>query len=93
MDEVTEHPTQPVTEQQVPEPSAVEPRPQAPSPGFLVGSEVARARHIDQPGFEDQLSLLDRDRSLKRKLFIAVSVVMGVFIGGMIAGAIVGVWI
>lgn len=54
---------------------------------------MARARHIDQPGIEDQLSLLDRDRGLKRKMFIAVSVVLGVFIGGMIAGAIVGIWI
>ncbi|MBU1671591.1 MAG: hypothetical protein KKF41_00420 [Actinobacteria bacterium] len=62
-------------------------------PGFLVGSEVARARHIEQPGFEDQLSLLDRDQGLKRKVFIAMSVVLGVFIGGMIAGAVVGIWI
>jgi uncharacterized protein with NAD-binding domain and iron-sulfur cluster len=76
-----------------PEQPEVRPGPEPESPGFLVGSEVARARHIDQPGFEDQLSLLDRDQGLKRKMFIAVSVVLVVFIGGMIAGAIVGIWI
>lgn len=60
-------------------------------PAFLEGTEVAR-RHT-QPGFEEQLPLLERDLELKKKLGIALLVIFSVFLGGMLIGAGVGYFV
>ncbi len=62
-------------------------------PGFLEGTEVARARRLSQPGFDGQLSLLEKDMELKKKLTIALLVVFGVFFAGMLLGAALGVFV
>ena len=63
------------------------------SPGFLEGAEVARSRRTAQPGFEEQLPLLEKDLELKKKLTVALIVIFSVFIGGMIVGAVLGVFV
>lgn len=60
-------------------------------PAFLEGTEVARARR--QPGFEEQLPLLERDLELKKKLGISLLVIFSIFFGGMLVGACVGYFI
>jgi hypothetical protein len=60
------------------------------TPGFLQGTEVARHRPVSQPGFDEQLPLLEKDLELKKKLYIALVVIFSVFIGGMILGAALG---
>jgi hypothetical protein len=62
-------------------------------PGFLEGTEVARARRLSQPGFDGQLSLLEKDMELKKKLTIALLVVFGLFFAGMLIGAALGVFV
>jgi len=62
-------------------------------PGFLEGTEVARARPRIQPGFDEQLELLKRDAELKKKLAIALLVIFAVFLGGMAIGAVLGIFI
>ncbi len=63
------------------------------APGFLEGTEVARARRVSQPGFEEQMPLLERDIELKKKLTVALIVIFSVFFGGMIAGAVLGIFV
>ncbi len=60
-------------------------------PSFLEGTEVASRPR--QPGFEEQLPLLERDLELKKKLTIAIVVIFSVFFAGMLIGAAVGVFI
>jgi hypothetical protein len=62
-------------------------------PGFLEGAEVARAKPRVQPGFDEQLQLLKTDAELKRKISIALLVILGVFVGGMALGAVLGIFI
>ena len=62
-------------------------------PGFLEGTEVARARSRIQPGFDEQLELLKTDAELKKKLSIALVVIFAVFFGGMALGAVLGIFI
>jgi hypothetical protein len=62
-------------------------------PGFLYGTEVARVNPMEQPGFELQLPLLEQEPEVKKKLAIALLVIFGVFLAGMIAGAILGIFI
>ncbi len=62
------------------------------TPGFLQGTEVARYRPV-QPGFDEQLPLLEKDLELKKKLYIALVVIFSVFIGGMILGAALGFFV
>jgi hypothetical protein len=62
-------------------------------PGFLEGTEVARARPRVQPGFDEQLQLLKSDAELKKKLTVAILVILGVFIAGIILGAVLGVFV
>ena len=64
-----------------------------PAPGFLEGTEVARARRLRQPGFDQQLPLLEKDMELKKKLTISLLVVFGVFFAGMALGAVLGVFV
>jgi len=60
-------------------------------PSFLEGTEVASRPR--QPGFEEQLPLLERDLELKKKLMIALVVIFSVFAAAMQIGAAVGVFI
>lgn len=62
-------------------------------PGFLHGTEVARVNPMEQPGFELQLPLLEQEPEMKKKLAIALTVIFGVFLAGMIVGAILGIFI
>lgn len=62
-------------------------------PDFLHGTEVARYRPVPQPGFEAQLSLLERDLELKKKLQIALIVIVSVFFAGLVAGAVMGIFV
>lgn len=64
----------------------------APGPSFKVGREVAQARRVRQPGFEGQLSLLEPELELKKKLKIALMVILSVFFVGLITGAILGIF-
>ena len=61
--------------------------------GFLHGTEVARVSSTEQPGFELQLPLLEQEPEVKKKLFIALAVIFGVFLAGMIVGAVLGIFI
>jgi F0F1-type ATP synthase assembly protein I len=63
------------------------------APGFLEGTEVARSKRINQPGFDEQLPLLERDKELKKKLAVAIIVISAVFLAGIIAGAILGIFV
>lgn len=63
------------------------------TPGFLQGTEVARANPMEQPGFELQLPLLEQEPEVRKKLMVALLVVFGVFLAGMAAGAVVGIFI
>ena len=62
-------------------------------PGFLQGMEVARVNPVEQPGFELQLPLLEQEPEVKKKLLIAMTVILGVFIAGLIVGAVLGIFI
>lgn len=62
-------------------------------PGFLHGTEVAQSRRIRQPAFDQQLSLIERQQGLKKKLTVAVVVIVSVFLGGLVAGAVAGIFI
>ena len=62
-------------------------------PAFLVGTEVASARRLRQPGFDRQLSLLEQDYDLRNKLKIALIVIFSVFVAGIVVGAVVGVFV
>jgi hypothetical protein len=61
------------------------------APYFLQGTEVAKARSIRNT--EGQLSLLAPEPDLRRKLIIATAVILSVFIVGMIAGAVLGIFV
>ncbi len=63
------------------------------TPGFLHGTEVARIDSFEQPGFELQLPLLEQEPEVKRKLKTALLTIFGVFFAGMIAGAILGIFV
>jgi hypothetical protein len=62
-------------------------------PGFLEGTEVARARPRVQPGFDEQLQLLKSDAELKKKLSVAILVILGVFVAGILLGAVLGIFV
>jgi hypothetical protein len=62
-------------------------------PGFLEGTEVARGKPRVQPGFDEQLQLLRTDAELKKKLNVAVMVILGAFVGGIILGAVLGIFV
>jgi len=62
-------------------------------PGFIHGTEVARSRRYAQPGFNGQLPLLEREPGLRKKLAVAFIIIGSVFMGGMIAGAVAGLFI
>ena len=62
-------------------------------PGFMQGTEVACSKRYAQPGFDGQLSLLEREQGLKKKLMVALLVISSVFLGGMIAGAVLGIFV
>lgn len=62
-------------------------------PGFLLGSEVARSTRLRQPAFDEQLSLLEQKAELKKKVYLSVIVIASAFIAGMIAGAVLGIWV
>ncbi len=62
-------------------------------PGFIQGTEVACSKRYAQPGFNGQLPLLEREQGLKKKLMVALIVICSVFLGGMIAGAVVGLFV
>lgn len=64
-----------------------------PAPGFMYGAEVARMNSAEQPGFELQLPLLEQEPEVKKKLTVALLVIFGVFFGGMIAGAVLGIFV
>lgn len=73
--------------------AAPEASPGAPPPGFLLGSEVARSARLRQPAFDEQLSLLEQQAELKKKIYLAVIVIASVFVAGMIAGAVLGIFV
>ena len=62
-------------------------------PGFIHGTEVACSKRYAQPGFDGQLPLLERELGLKKKLMVALTVIFSVFLGGMIAGAVMGLFV
>jgi len=62
-------------------------------PGFIQGTEVACSKRYTQPGFDGQLPLLERELGLKKKLMVAFLVISSVFLGGMIAGAAVRLFV
>jgi len=64
-----------------------------PQPGFLYGTEVARVNPGEQPGFELQLPLLEQEPEVKKKLAYALLIIFGVFLAGMILGAVLGIFI
>lgn len=74
----------------VTEPPAVPP---APPPGFLLGSEVAASARLRQPAFDGQLSLLEQQAEVRKKVYMALIVVTSVFLAGMIAGAVLGIFV
>lgn len=63
------------------------------APGFREGTEVARYSPRPQPGFDEQLPLLEKDMELKRKLTIALVVIFSVFVVGMLIGALLGYFV
>jgi len=63
------------------------------SPTFLYGVEVATSKRFKFKESEVQLSLLEQEEELRRKLFLAVLVVFSVFFAGLICGAILGFFI
>lgn len=63
------------------------------TPGFMYGTEVARVNPMEQPGFELQLPLLEQEPEVKKKLTVALLVIFGVFFAGMIAGAVLGIFV
>ncbi|PKQ27920.1 MAG: hypothetical protein CVT63_05395 [Candidatus Anoxymicrobium japonicum] len=63
------------------------------APGFLYGIEVARFDPDGQPGFGAQLQLLRQEPDVKAKLTTATLVIFGVFFLGMLAGAILGIFV
>ena len=65
-------------------------REQGDAPFFREGNEVAKARRVRNT--EGQLSLLAPEPDLRRKLIIATAVILSVFILGMIAGAVLGIF-
>lgn len=67
--------------------------PPAPPPGFLLGSEVAASARLRQPAFEGQLSLLEQQAEVRKKVYMALIVVTSVFLAGMIAGAVLGIFV
>ena len=67
--------------------------PPAPPPGFLLGSEVAASARLRQPAFEGQLSLLEQQAEVRKKVYMALIVVASVFLAGMIAGAVLGIFV
>ena len=62
-------------------------------PGFIHGTEVAQSKRRRQPGFEDQLPLLEREQGLKKKLTMALVVILSVFFTGMVLGAVLGIFV
>jgi hypothetical protein len=66
-------------------------REQGDAPFFREGTEVAKARRVRNT--EGQLSLLAPEPDLRRKLIIATAVIFSVFIVGMIAGAVLGIFV
>ncbi len=62
-------------------------------PGFIQGTEVACSKRYAQPGFDGQLPLLKREQGLTKKLMVALIVISSVFMGGMIAGAVVRLFV
>ena len=66
-------------------------REQSGAPFFREGTEVAKARRVRNT--EGQLSLLAPEPDLRRKLIIATVVILSVFIVGMIAGAVLGIFV
>lgn len=62
-------------------------------PRFLEGSQVASYEPPVQPGFDDQLPLMQRDEELKSKLKISILVILSFFMGGMAIGAVAGIWL
>jgi flagellar basal body-associated protein FliL len=48
---------------------------------------------VEQPGFELQLPLLEQEPEVKKKLWIALLVIFGVFLAGMMIGAILGIFV
>ena len=60
---------------------------------YLLGTEVAHARRIDQPGFDGQMSLLGQETALRKKVITAVIVVLSVFVAGLMIGALAGYFI
>jgi hypothetical protein len=67
--------------------------PPATGPGFLLGAEVAKSARLQQPAFDKQLSLLDQEAALRKKMYLALIVIASVLIAGMIAGAVLGIFI
>jgi len=63
------------------------------APGFLLGAEVARSARLQQPAADEQLSLLNQEAAFRKKLYLALIVIAAVFFAGMIAGAVVGVFV
>jgi F0F1-type ATP synthase assembly protein I len=66
-------------------------REQGDAPFFREGTEVAKARRYRNT--EGQLSLLAPEPGLRRKVMIAAVVIASVFIAGMIAGAVLGIFV
>lgn len=62
-------------------------------PVFRYGFEVAQSPKHRQPGFEDQLPLLQTELALRKKLMIAGLVILSAFMAGMLAGIIAGFFI
>ena len=75
------------------EPAAAPSAPYAPPPGFLLGSEVASSARLRQPAFDRQLSLLEQRAELKKKVYTAVIVIASVLLAGIIAGAVLGLFV
>ncbi|MBK5092592.1 MAG: hypothetical protein JJE48_03635 [Actinobacteria bacterium] len=61
------------------------------APFFREGTEVAEAGRVRNT--EGQLSLLAPEPGLRRKLLISAGVIVSVFVVGMIAGAVLGIFV
>lgn len=62
-------------------------------PGFIHGTEVACSKRYAQPGFDGQIPLMEREQGLKKKLTVALVVISSVFLGGMAAGVVLGLFV
>jgi len=62
-------------------------------PSFLEGIEVAVSKRVRLLEYNGQLSLLEDDSELRRKLTLAFAIVTSVFFAGILTGIVLGFFV